>query len=188
MIRRIGFSLRGAMGLIVVLFHGGLLFLGGSASAQGQQAYQGIRETLPIEVAPQPVPFSHKQHVTAGLACQDCHATVAKKERAGLPDAEKCMLCHTTIKTESPAVEKLTRIHQEGGKLDWVRVYRVPDFVFFSHANHVKADVECVSCHGPVKQRDVLAKEISTSMITCMNCHVAKKASISCYLCHELGQ
>ena len=113
---------------------------------------------------------------------------VAKKERAGLPDAEKCMLCHMAIKTDSPAVQELARIHQDGKRLDWVRVYRVPDFVFFSHANHVNAHVECVSCHGPVEERDVLAKEVSTSMITCMNCHVAKKASISCYLCHELGQ
>ncbi len=182
MIRRRVLTLRGAVGL------SGLLFVGGAVPVQSQQAYQGIQEKLPIEVGPQPVPFSHKQHVTAGLACQDCHTTVTKKERAGLPDAAKCMLCHTTIKTDSPGIVKLAQIHREAGELDWIRVYRVPDFVFFSHANHVKADVKCATCHGPVEQRDVLAKEISTSMITCMNCHAAKKASISCYLCHELGQ
>ena len=187
MFRRTGLILRDAIGLIIVLFLGLLLF-GGSPPAQGQQAYQGIEEKLPIEVGPQPVPFSHKQHVAAGLSCKDCHANVARRERAGLPDAEKCMLCHMTIKTDSPAVQKLAGIHKDGERLDWVRVYRVPDFVFFSHANHVNAHVECASCHGPVEERDVLAKEVSTSMITCMNCHVAKKASISCHLCHELGQ
>ena len=186
MFRRIGSTLRDAIGLGVLLFFGLLLL--GAASAQEQQAYQGIEEKLPIEVGPQPLPFSHKQHVAAGLSCKDCHVNVAKKERAGLPDAERCMLCHMAIKTDSPAVQKLARIHQDGKRLDWVRVYRVPDFVFFSHANHVKAQVECASCHGPVEKRDVLAKEVSTSMITCMNCHVAKKASISCHLCHELGQ
>ncbi len=179
--------MRDAIGLIVLLFSG-LLFVGRGAPAQEQPAYQGIQENLPIEVGPQPVPFSHKQHVAAGLSCQDCHASVVKKERAGLPDAEKCMLCHTAIKTDSPAVQKLAGIYKDGTRLDWVRVYRVPDFVFFSHASHVNAGVGCASCHGPVEERDVLAKEISTSMITCMNCHVAKKVSIRCYLCHELGQ
>ena len=174
--------MRNATGFII------LLFVGSAATAQAQQAYQGIQEKLPIEVAPQPVAFSHKQHVAAALACQDCHPNAAKKERAGLPDAEKCMLCHTTIKTASPEVRKLAQIHKDGKKLDWVRVYRVPDFVFFSHASHVNADVACASCHGPVAERDVLAKEVSTSMITCMNCHVAKKAPVTCHLCHELGQ
>ena len=181
-VRRTAPTLRNAIGFII------LLFIGRTATAQGQQAYQGIQEKLPIEVAPQPVPFSHRQHVAAALACQDCHANAAKKERAGLPDAEKCMLCHATIKTDSPEVRKLAQIHKDGKKLDWVRVYRVPDFVFFSHANHVNANVACASCHGPVAERDVLAKEISTSMISCMNCHVESKASITCYLCHELGQ
>jgi len=181
-IRRMEITLRGAIGPIV------FLFLAGSGLAQQQPAYQGIQEKLPVEVGSQPVPFSHKQHVAAGLSCKDCHATVTEKEHAGLPDAEKCMLCHTTIKTDSPAVRKLAQIHKDGGKLDWVRVYRVADFVFFSHANHVNADIKCAICHGQVEQRDVLAKEVSTSMITCMNCHVVKKASISCYLCHELGQ
>ena len=123
-VRRTAPTLRNAIGFII------LLFVGGAAAAQGQQVYQGIQEKLPIEVAPQPVPFSHRQHVAAALACQDCHANAARKERAGLPDAEKCMLCHTTIKTDSPEVQKLVQIHKDGKKLDWVRVYRVPDFVF----------------------------------------------------------
>ena len=97
------------------------------------------------------------------------------------------MACHESIKPESSAVKKLTAAHQRSAKVKWVRVYRVPDFVFFSHATHVKAEVECNTCHGPVAERDVLAKEVSTSMVMCMNCHAEKKAPNGCSVCHQLG-
>ena len=149
--------------------------------------YKPKDEKLPAEVGPQPIPFSHKQHAEAGLQCKDCHAGAAKKERAGLPRLEKCMLCHTTIAAERPAVQRVAEFHQQGTKVEWVRVYQVPDFVFFSHARHLKAGEECRTCHGPVEKRDVLAKEVSTSMIACMNCHQERQAPNSCVFCHQLG-
>ena len=152
------------------------------------QGYQGIEEQLPLTVEPQPIPFSHKQHAAAGLSCNDCHRGAEKRERAGLPDSEQCMLCHRTIKTDASAVFKLAEFHREGKSLDWVRVYRVPDFVFFSHKNHAAARIGCTPCHGPVEQRDRLAKEVSTSMMMCMDCHEQRNVSRNCHLCHELGQ
>ena len=67
-------------------------------------------------------------------------------------------------------------------------VYKVPDFVFFSHAVHGQAGIECQSCHGPVATRSVLRKEVSTSMRTCIECHRVRKAPTDCSRCHELGQ
>jgi hypothetical protein len=169
-----------------------LVLVLGVAVLLPQTTYQGKEEKLPIEVAPQPVPFSHKTHVQAGMACQDCHADAARGERAGLPDSSRCMLCHQTIRPEHPAIQKLAQLHKKGsegaGAIEWVRVYKVPGFVFFNHANHIKAGVTCGDCHGPVEQREVLAKERSTSMIACMNCHEQRNASKQCNLCHELGQ
>ena len=163
----------------------GLLLLPAAASAQG---YRGIEEKLPRAVAPQPIPFSHKQHASAGISCNDCHRGAEKRDRAGLPDSEQCMLCHRTIKTDSPAVGKLAQLHRGGKPLDWVRIYRVPDFVFFSHRSHAGAGTGCADCHGPVEQRERLLKEVSTSMTMCMDCHKRKNASRNCHLCHELGQ
>jgi hypothetical protein len=156
--------------------------------AQEPTVYKGKEENLPKEVAPQPVPFSHEKHVGAGIQCLDCHPGANKKERAGLPDAGQCMLCHQSIKTDSPAIAKLKAAQESGEKIQWVRVYEVPDFVFFSHANHVKGGVECAACHGPVGQRQVLAKEVSTSMTNCMNCHAARQVDNHCHFCHSLGQ
>ncbi len=157
-------------------------------AGQTSEGYRGIEEKLPIQVAPQPVPFSHKQHTAAGMSCVDCHAAAATKERAGLPASDRCMLCHQTIATEREAVQRLAELAEKGQPIEWVRVYRVPDFVFFSHASHVGAGVECAACHGPVAEREVLAKEVSTSMTACMGCHKAKGVSNHCHFCHELGQ
>jgi hypothetical protein len=66
-----------------------------------------------------------------------------------------------------------------------VRIYQVPDMVWFSHAAHVKdAKIECTTCHGEVAKRDVLFKEKSTSMNTCMDCHARYKAPNGCDFCH----
>jgi hypothetical protein len=135
--------------------------------------YRGMEEKLPIAVAAQPVPFSHKVHAAAGLKCQDCHTTARTEARAGLPETSKCIGCHQSIVNRS---------------IDWVRVYKLPDFVFFSHAKHTSAAIGCTECHGPVEQRDVLAKEVSTSMTACMGCHAQKNASTACNVCHDLGQ
>jgi hypothetical protein len=150
-------------------------------------AYKGKEEKLPVEVAPQPVSFSHKKHSAAGMKCHNCHPGAARQEQAGLPAATLCLGCHATIKAESPEIKRLAALDAAGEKLKWVRVYKIPDFVFFSHANHLRAGAKCATCHGPVEERDVLAKEVSTGMIACMNCHAAHKASTECVLCHQLS-
>ena len=185
-LHRIKIPQRSGLGQRLLLLLMVFVFLGMTGSAQTPLIYKGKPEQLPREVAAQPIPFSHKLHVS--ISCKGCHLSANSSERAGLPALERCMLCHRSIKAESASIRKLATMAGEVQDPAWVRVYQLPDFVFFSHASHVNADVACASCHGPVEERDVLAKEISTSMITCMNCHVESKASITCYLCHELGQ
>jgi predicted CXXCH cytochrome family protein len=160
-------------------------------TVRGQQppaVYRGQQEKLPVAVAPQPIAFSHKKHFAMRQTCVDCHAGATGEEEPGLPKTDLCMACHETIKTRSREIKKLAAARQRGERLNWVRVYRLPDFVFFSHANHTKAGLKCQECHGPVEKRDVLAKEVSTSMVACMNCHAVKKAPMGCSACHQLGQ
>ncbi|MCX6624874.1 MAG: cytochrome c3 family protein [Acidobacteria bacterium] len=137
---------------------------------------------------PQPIAFSHKTHAGAAITCLDCHAGAKTKERAGFAPARKCMLCHVSIRTESPAIRKLAEASKSGTEIAWVRLYRVPDFVFFSHANHTKKGVECSVCHGQVATKDVLAREVPTTMKQCVDCHRRGNVSIDCALCHQLSQ
>jgi hypothetical protein len=134
----------------------------------------------------QPLPFSHRQHVAAGLQCKNCHEIPEPGDFAGLPATSKCMSCHIEIKKESDAIQRLAGFHKDGKPVPWARVYRIADYVFFSHKEHLaRAGATCDTCHGPIQERDVLRKEKETSMAACMDCHRAKNASLACDYCHE---
>jgi hypothetical protein len=140
---------------------------------------------LSAQALQQPIPFSHRAHTAAGVKCLDCHAIRKPGFAAGLPKEETCMACHSTIKTDSQSVQKLANYFKDKKPVPWVRVYRVPDYVWFSHESHKVAQIACETCHGPVAERDVLTKEKPTSMASCMECHAARKAPNECNFCHE---
>jgi hypothetical protein len=135
---------------------------------------------------PQPIPYSHKTHLALGLQCQQCHTIPDPGFSATFPKEEACMACHQTIKADSPAIQKLAEFHKNEKPVPWERVYRVPDYVWFSHElHHKEAKVACETCHGPVAERDVLGKEKSTSMASCMTCHAEMQAANECDVCHD---
>lgn len=157
------------------------------AGLHGLAFSQGLPPLKHVAPPPeQPIPFSHRKHVSQGLKCLECHAVPAPGDFAEIASTEKCMACHATIKTDSPAIQKLAAFHKRGEQPPWEPVYLIPDYVFFSHKEHLsRAAAECADCHGPVGERDVLAKERDISMAACMDCHRAKTASLACNYCHE---
>ncbi|MEX2263984.1 MAG: cytochrome c3 family protein [Bryobacteraceae bacterium] len=135
----------------------------------------------------QPIPFSHRAHLTLKLECKNCHQMADPGEFAGLPPTGVCMSCHTAIKKDSPAIQRLAEYHNAKGEVPWARVNRIADYVYFSHKEHLaRAKATCETCHGPVQRRDVLGREKDiTSMAACMDCHRARSASLACDYCHE---
>jgi hypothetical protein len=134
----------------------------------------------------QPIAFSHKQHIANGLKCKDCHTMPDPGDQETFPATSKCMACHATIKKDSPAIQKLADYQKKGEDVPWKRIYRVPEYVSFSHQVHtVKAKATCETCHGPVSERDVMRKEKDISMAACLACHKAHEASVACDLCHD---
>ena len=134
----------------------------------------------------QPLPFSHRTHASKGLGCKDCHAMPDPGEQAGFPSVSKCMACHMTIAKDREAIVKLAEFHKKQEAIPWKRIYRVPDYVVFSHKVHVgKGQVGCETCHGPVQERDVMRKEKPTSMAACIDCHKEEGVSVACDFCHE---
>ena len=158
-----------------------------ACSALGTAWAADSSASLADKAAPkQPIPFSHKLHVSQGLQCQYCHAMKAPGDFAGMPDESTCMLCHSSVKADRIAIQELARFQREEKSVPWERVYRIPNYVYFSHRVHNSVDgVSCTTCHGPVAERDVLALERSTSMAECMKCHDQYKASNDCTLCHD---
>ena len=91
----------------------------------------------------QPVPYNHKTHVALGLKCNACHKNPDPGERMGFPAESFCMTCHQTIKRDSPHIQKLAAAAKEKNPIPWVRVYRLPGFVYFSHRLHTEAGAAC---------------------------------------------
>lgn len=134
----------------------------------------------------QPVPFSHRVHSGLGLKCAECHNMEPPGDYAGFPAEALCMNCHRAIKAESPHIAKLSEAMKSKTAVEWKRVYKTKEFVYFSHEVHAKkAGLNCGECHGNVAARDVLHQEKSISMYSCMQCHAARKAPNDCAICHD---
>lgn len=134
----------------------------------------------------QPLPYSHKRHLAMVPDCKMCHAMPAPGDAAALPATATCMACHTQVKTDSPAIQRLAEYHKTGEPVPWKRVYRLPDYVFFSHQTHVtKGVVTCEACHGPVQDMEVMQRVKDISMAACVECHKEKAAPTGCTACHD---
>ncbi len=143
-------------------------------------------EFKPGKPVEQPLPFSHKKHVGLGLQCLDCHTIEDPGDFAGFPAEAKCMACHVAVKPESPDIRKLAEAEKTATPIEWNRVYRMKEFVYFSHeVHHREARVDCAVCHGEVAAREVLFQERSVGMYACMKCHEQYEAPNDCEVCHD---
>jgi len=155
-----------------------LFVVGGLCTAAGGLAgvigfarsdyYSGAR----IHPPPQPVPFSHRHHVSGlGLDCRFCHTAVAEGPRAGLPPTYTCMTCHSQIWTGAPMLAPVRQSLAESRSLAWHRVARLPEYVYFRHDVHIAKGVGCVTCHGRVDRMPLTYQAKPLTMEFCLDCH-----------------
>jgi hypothetical protein len=120
----------------------------------------------------QPVPFSHKHHVTDdGIDCRYCHTSVENSSFAGIPAVKICMNCHTQIWSDSPVLAPVRESFRTGKPLEWTRVHNLPGFVYFNHSIHVHKGVGCSTCHGRIDQMPLTWRVNTLYMDWCINCH-----------------
>jgi len=82
------------------------------------------------------------------------------------------MNCHNAIKTESPYIKRIYNAIERNEPIQWVRIHNLPDLAYFNHAQHVKVGgIECVTCHGPIQEMEVVQQYSSLTMGWCINCH-----------------
>ena len=135
----------------------------------------------------QPLEFPHNTHISQGLKCTEyCHESVTKGPVAGLPSVKTCMICHDAIAVDRPRIKQITAMRARGVDLSWQRVYGYPatSHVKFNHAPHIRANVECATCHGNIGEQTVAQRNVDLSMGYCVTCHTARKVSIDCLTCH----
>jgi len=134
----------------------------------------------------QPVAYSHKQHIALGLQCLDCHSSADTSAAATIPSVRKCMLCHAKIAVAKPEVQKLAAFAAKQQEVPWRRVYgfQPEALVKFQHAPHIRAKVECATCHGDMTQATTADRLVKHNMGTCLTCHRQNKVTEDCAACH----
>ena len=135
----------------------------------------------------QPIEFPHNVHVAKKIACTEyCHESVTSGPVAGLPSVRTCMICHDAIAVDRPRIKQITAMRAQGIDLSWQLVYGYPagSHVKFNHAPHIRAKVECATCHGNIGEQTVAQRNVELTMGYCVNCHTARKVSIDCLTCH----
>jgi hypothetical protein len=125
----------------------------------------------------QPIKFSHAVHAGQNKTdCIYCHSFAQISKTAGIPPVNVCMNCHLLVRngTRSGAFEiaKIIEANDNKVPVEWVKVYNLPDYVFFSHAQHTGAgNLNCSECHGNTKEMNRIVQVSDLSMGWCINCH-----------------
>jgi hypothetical protein len=141
-----------------------------------------LRDRSPV----QPISFSHKKHAgDNAIPCLFCHRYAPKSTVAGIPAVADCRACHLFIAQNAPEIKKLMEYWEKKKPIPWVRVYSVPDFVYFPHMMHIRARLACTNCHGSVETMERITRSVKIKMGWCLNCHRQHKASIDCWTCHK---
>jgi hypothetical protein len=126
----------------------------------------------------QPVPYSHQLHAgQLGLDCRYCHVNVERAPLAMVPPTETCMNCHQVVKTDSAMLQPIRDSWASGKPMEWVRIHKLPDYVYFDHSVHVTAGVGCIECHGRIDKMERVRMEKPLSMGWCLDCHRDVKAN-----------
>jgi hypothetical protein len=134
----------------------------------------------------QPIKFSHKIH--AGkyeISCLYCHTYANRSPYAGIPSVQRCIGCHKVIGLNRPEVKKIHEYWSKKKSIPWIRIYNIPDFVYFTHRRHVNSGVKCKTCHGEVEKMDIIKRFTSLKMGWCLKCHKKNNVSIDCIVCHK---
>jgi cytochrome c7-like protein/class III cytochrome C family protein len=150
----------------------GTLYSTGSADLPGQDE--------------QPVAFSHLRHAgELQIACLYCHRAATLSRTAGVPSMQLCVSCHRNLARQNPQTQEVLAYWEQQQPIQWTRLHRLPDFVYFTHQMHLDAGFQCVACHGHVEQMASTPRAASLEMGWCLSCHQAQGASRDCWTCHK---
>ena len=165
---------------------------GAALAAPGCDGGVGTRQGYEPE---QPIAYSHALHAgELAIDCQYCHFGADTSRHAGVPPAHGWMKSPTEVLKDSPEIQKLKSAMDSGKPIEWVKVHRLADFVYFNHSRHVGAGVACQQCHGPIETMPRVRQVETMTMGWCLDCHRNPPAApdgaklappTDCAACHQ---
>src|SRR5258708_1604325 len=179
-----------------------LFVVGGYFTIQGAIGLGRTKDYQPE----QPIFYSHKVHAGINqISCLYCHGNAWESKHATVPPLNVCINRHppTNHYTQGPKLyredgsevdgtaeiqklysytgydPKTGRYNTEHAKpVEWTKIHNLPDHVFFSHAQHIRAGkVQCQTCHGPIQEMNEVKQFADVSMGWCINCHRTTKVN-----------
>jgi hypothetical protein len=183
----------GAGGLAALLVFGGAPSQAQSSKPPADSiAASVISDTGSLKGPRQPIFFRHDIH--AGqfkMQCQYCHYSVAVSPEPGIPSIQTCMGCHLVVAgSDSSAKTEIKKVRQawnDKTPVEWVRVHYLARHAHFPHQRHIKVlgPNACTTCHGDVSRMPQVYKVNNiNNMGFCITCHVERKVTRDCSVCH----
>jgi Cytochrome c7 and related cytochrome c len=68
-------------------------------------------------------------------------------------------------------LEPVRESYRDDKSIQWVKIHRLADFVYFNHSIHVNKGVGCSTCHGHVDQMPLVFQANTLLMQWCVDCH-----------------
>jgi len=183
---------------IILFIVVGFFITKGAIGLGRQQAYE----------PKQPIYYSHKVHAGINqISCLYCHGNAWESRHAAIPSVNVCMNCHKAIQSyekgpklfdqagnEVNGTTEIQKLYRYAGfdpanaakwtpsmikqPVEWTKIHNLPDHVFFSHAQHIRAgNVQCQTCHGSITEMDEVKQFAQLSMSWCINCHRETKVN-----------
>jgi hypothetical protein len=150
----------------------GLVFLAGLALTGVLVVARSPYITNQRVTRDQPVQFSHKHHVgDDGIDCRYCHTSVETSAYAGIPPTKTCMNCHSVLFNDVGYLEPVRESYRTEQSIQWVKVHRLADYVYFNHSIHINKGIGCSSCHGAVNEMSLVFQASPLTMQWCLDCH-----------------
>jgi len=158
----------------------------------------------------QPIYYSHRVHAGINqISCLYCHGNAWESRHAAIPSVNVCMNCHKAIQSyekgpklydeagnEINGTMEIQKLYRYAGfdqanatkwtpsmikqPVEWTKIHNLPDHVFFSHAQHIRAGkVQCQTCHGSITEMDEVKQFGELNMGWCINCHRETKVNFN---------
>jgi hypothetical protein len=81
------------------------------------------------------------------------------------------MNCHSVLFKDVAYLEPVRESYRTDKSIEWVKVHRLADYVYFNHSIHVSKGVGCSTCHGTVNQMPLIFQASNLQMQWCLDCH-----------------
>ena len=105
------------------------------------------------------------------MKCLFCHHTAENNTFSAIPTTQSCMICHVALRTETELMKPVIISYDKKKPIEWIRIFKLPEYTHFNHSSHINAGMDCASCHGEIEKMETVYRDRDFTMKWCLDCH-----------------